>query len=45
VSCPQCHDKRSPEQKAHVAERQRQVELAEARGDVHVGARLHNHEH
>jgi UPF0176 protein len=45
VSCPQCHDKRSPEEKAHLAERQRQVELAEARGEVHVGARLHNHEH
>ena len=43
VSCPQCHDKRTPEEKAHLAERQRQVELAEARGEVHVGARLHDH--
>ncbi len=39
VSCPQCHDKRSPEEKAQLAERQRQVELAEARGQVHVGFR------
>ncbi len=45
VSCPHCHDKRSPEEKAHLAERQRQVELAEARGEVHVGARMPNHEH
>lgn len=39
VSCPQCHDKRSPEEKLHLAERQRQVELAEARGQAHVGYR------
>lgn len=38
VSCPHCHDQRSPQQKAHLAERQRQVELAESRGLVHVGA-------
>lgn len=37
VSCPQCHDRRTPEEKAHLAERQRQVELAEARGTTHVG--------
>jgi UPF0176 protein len=40
VSCPHCHDKRTPEEKAGLAERQRQVELAEARGQAHVGARL-----
>lgn len=40
VSCPQCHDQRTPEEKAGLAERQRQVELAAARGEVHVGARL-----
>lgn len=40
VSCPQCHDKRTPEEKARLAERQRQVELAEARGEAHVGARM-----
>jgi UPF0176 protein len=43
VSCAHCHDQRSPEQKAHLAERQRQVELAEARGEVHVGARMPDH--
>ncbi|MGE0100578.1 MAG: rhodanese-related sulfurtransferase [Hydrogenophaga sp.] len=39
VSCAHCHDQRSPEEKARLAERQRQVELAEARGELHVGAR------
>jgi UPF0176 protein len=40
VSCPHCHDQRTPEEKAGLAERQRQVELAEARGERHVGAAL-----
>ena len=40
VSCAHCHDQRTPEQKAQLAERQRQVELAEARGEVHVGAKM-----
>ncbi|QCB46460.1 rhodanese-related sulfurtransferase [Hydrogenophaga sp. PAMC20947] len=40
VSCAHCVDQRTPEEKAGLAERQRQVELAEARGEVHVGARL-----
>jgi UPF0176 protein len=44
VSCPHCHDQRSPEQKAQLAERQRQVELAEARGEVHVGAHMPTHD-
>jgi UPF0176 protein len=44
VSCPHCHDQRSPEEKARLAERQRQVELAQARGEVHVGARMPSHE-
>ncbi|MBE0586636.1 MAG: rhodanese-related sulfurtransferase [Hydrogenophaga sp.] len=43
VSCAHCHDQRSPEQKAQLAERQRQVELAEARGEVHVGAHMPGH--
>lgn len=40
VSCAHCHDQRTPEQKAHMAERQRQVELANMRGDAHVGAKM-----
>ena len=43
VSCDHCHDQRTPEEKAGLAERQRQVELAEARGEVHVGARMAPH--
>ena len=40
VSCAHCHDQRTPEQKEKLAERQRQVELAEARGELHVGAKM-----
>jgi UPF0176 protein len=44
VSCDHCHDQRTPEQKEKLAERQRQVELAEARGEVHVGAKMASHD-
>ena len=39
VSCPHCHDMRGPEDKARLAERQRQVELAQSRGQRHVGVK------
>ncbi|WP_260598025.1 rhodanese-related sulfurtransferase [Sphingomonas endolithica] len=38
VSCPACHDHRDDTQRAGYAERHRQVLLAQARGDAHVGA-------
>jgi UPF0176 protein len=38
VSCPACHDKHSNEKKRNFAERQKQVELAKARGEKHIGA-------
>ena len=38
VSCPACHATRDAEQRASYAERHRQVMLAEARGEAHVGA-------
>lgn len=38
VSCDHCHDKRTPEEKAQLAERQRQVELAEQQGRRHLGS-------
>ena len=38
VCCPRCYDSLSPEQAARFSERQKQVELAAARGEVHVGA-------
>jgi len=40
VSCPACHADRSDEQRRGYAERQRQTQLAEARGTKHVGAPL-----
>jgi UPF0176 protein len=38
VSCPHCFDKISDDQKARFAERERQVELAKARGETHIGS-------
>ncbi|GGE73624.1 oxygen-dependent tRNA uridine(34) hydroxylase TrhO [Sphingomonas prati] len=38
-ACPACHDARDADQRAGYAERHRQVTLAEARGEPHVGAR------
>lgn len=38
VSCPACHADRNDEQRAGYAERERQVRLAAARGETHVGA-------
>jgi UPF0176 protein len=38
VSCPACHGTRDEAKRAALAERHRQVKLAEARGETHVGA-------
>ena len=38
VSCSRCHDARDEAQRAGYAERHRQVRLAAARGDAHVGS-------
>ena len=38
VSCPACFDKTSDEQKARYAEREKQIKLAEKRGEAHIGA-------
>ncbi len=40
VSCPACRDELSDEKRERLVERQRQVELADARGEAHVGADL-----
>lgn len=37
VSCPACHDERTDEQRARYRERQKQQQLAKARGQVHIG--------
>ncbi len=38
VSCPACHDEFSDADRARFRERQRQSDLARARGEVHLGA-------
>ena len=40
VSCPNCHDHISEERLHSLQERQRQVELAQKRGQAHVGAKM-----
>jgi UPF0176 protein len=40
VSCPHCITEQDEAQRAAFAERQRQVELAEGRGDQHVGKQM-----
>ena len=40
VCCPHCHDQLDDNRRASLRERQRQVELAEQRGQLHVGARI-----
>jgi UPF0176 protein len=40
VSCPTCYDKRSSEQRQRFAERERQVQLAKARGEEHIGSEV-----
>jgi UPF0176 protein len=37
VSCPACYDKRTDEDRARYAERQKQIRLAQARGERHIG--------
>jgi len=38
ISCPHCFDKTTEQQKARFAEREKQMELAEVRGEAHIGA-------
>jgi UPF0176 protein len=37
VSCPACHDKKNDRQRQRFAERERQIQLAKARGEYHLG--------
>ena len=39
VSCPHCHDRTTEQQKEGYRERQRQVDLADARHQAHIGVR------
>ena len=38
VSCPKCIDSLEPERRDRLEERRKQVALADARGDRHIGA-------
>jgi UPF0176 protein len=38
VSCPKCHNLRDDAQRAGYAERHKQTRLADARGEIHIGA-------
>ncbi|PCI08612.1 MAG: hypothetical protein COB77_01955 [Gammaproteobacteria bacterium] len=40
VSCPSCYDKKSDLQRVRFAERERQVQLAKARGEDHMGSKV-----
>lgn len=40
VSCPSCFDKKSEQQRKRFAERERQVQLAKARGEQHLGSEV-----
>lgn len=37
VSCHHCYDKTTAEQRAHFAEREKQMQLAKQRGETHIG--------
>ena len=43
VSCNRCHDTLSDEQKARFAEREKQIQLAKARNEEHIGADVQQH--
>jgi len=38
ISCPHCFDKTSAQQKARFAEREKQMQLAQQRGEIHIGS-------
>jgi UPF0176 protein len=38
ISCPQCYDKLTEEQKSRFREREKQIRLAKQRGETHIGS-------
>jgi len=44
VSCPHCIDEMTADQRARFAERQKQINLAKARGEAHMGPEAHRRE-
>ena len=43
-SCPHCYGTKTEEQQQRFAERQRQIELAKQRNQVHIGAKYARHQ-
>ena len=41
ISCPHCYNSKTEAQKNRLSERQRQIELAKSRNQVHIGASYH----
>lgn len=39
ISCPHCYDDLTEEKKQRFAERQKQIELAKQRGEIHIGSK------
>lgn len=39
VACPRCYDEQTPEQRSRFLERQKQMELASRKGELHIGDR------
>ena len=44
ISCPYCYNKLTDKKKSSVIERQKQIELAKLRGEVHIGKQLNRNE-
>lgn len=42
LSCHRCHDKLTDEQRSRFAEREKQIQLAKARGEEHIGGGVFN---
>jgi len=40
VSCPHCYDSLTDDQKARFQERQKQIRLAKARNEQHIGRKM-----
>ena len=40
ICCPRCHDKNSKERTARFQERERQIQLAQERDEVHIGGKM-----
>ena len=38
ITCPRCFDKQTPEQRQRFSERQKQIQLAKARNEKHIGS-------